>query len=70
MMTTLGSTDVSAGEVSSLGHESSDHTVELGSDVSLTDVGVLTELTEVTGSLGNDIVVQLEDNTSPVGTYD
>jgi len=51
------------GEVTALEHEFRDHTVETRSFVAVT---VLTggKLTEVTSSLGNNIVVELENDTS------
>ena len=54
---------VATGEVTTLEHELGDDTVELGALVTL-DLGLGAELSEVLGSLGNNVVVELEVNTA------
>jgi len=57
---------VSTGEVTTLGHEAGDDTVELGLDVALADLLVQAKITEVLSGLGDNIVVELELDTAPV----
>lgn len=59
-------TDVATGEVTTLEHELGDDTVERGS---LVAEAVLSgaELTEVLGGLGDDVVVQVEEDTAALG---
>lgn len=58
-------TYVTAGEVTTLGHEVANHTVELGSSVT---ESLLTsaESTEVLSGSGDNIVVEVEVDTTPV----
>jgi hypothetical protein len=56
---------VSGGEVTTLSHESRNHTVKFGSLVTEA-LGAGAELTEVVGGPGNDIIVELEHNSTPV----
>lgn len=56
-------TDVAAGEVAALEHELRDDTVE-GRALVTEAVLASAELTEVAGGLGDDVVVELEDNTA------
>ena len=55
----LRKTHVVAGEVTTLEHELGDHTVEAGANVALAS-GLLAELTEVLGSLGDILLVEVE----------
>lgn len=61
-----GKTHVALGEVTTLEHELGDHTVETRAGVT---EAILTsaKLTEVAGSLGNDLVEELEDDTARRG---
>jgi len=61
---------VSAGEITTLQHEVWNYTVEFGSSITivLTGGGVLAsaELTEILGSSGDDIIIELEDDTTSI----
>lgn len=63
-------TYITTGEVTALEHEVGDHTVERGALVANgAAIAVLescAELLEVVGGLGDNVVVQLEDNTAGV----
>jgi len=63
----LATSSVSASEVTTLGHEASNDTVELGA---LVTKALLTSAkgTEVLGSLRSHIIVELEDDAAPVLT--
>lgn len=56
-------TDVAAGEVATLEHELRDDTVE-GRALVTEAVLASAELTEVAGGLGDNVVVELEDDTA------
>jgi hypothetical protein len=58
-------TYITAGEVTTLGHETTDYTVEFGAGVTESELASA-ESTEVLSSLGNNIVVELENDTAPV----
>ena len=59
----LSSSSVMVGEVTALSHEVVDDSVEMGVLVS-ESLGMETELSEVIGSLGDDVVKEFEDNFS------
>lgn len=59
----LATSAVSLGEVATLEHEVGDHTVEARSSIAFFGLP-LCELAEVAGGLGDDIVVELEDNSA------
>lgn len=59
-------TYVVVGEVTTLKHELGDDTVELGALVALA-CGVVTELSEVGGGLGDNVVVELEADATLLG---
>jgi hypothetical protein len=56
---------VSGGEVTTLSHESRNHTVKFGSLVTVA-MGAGAELTEVLGGHWNHIIVELKHNSTPV----
>lgn len=57
------STNITAGEVTTLEHELGDDTVEGRALVTLT-LGLGAELSEVLGGLGDNVVVELEVNAT------
>jgi hypothetical protein len=61
----VGGVYVSAGEVTTLSHEAGDYTVELGSLVTEA-LGASAKLTEVVRGPGDNIIVELEHNATPV----
>jgi len=62
----VGNTHVATGEVTSLEHELGDHTVERRALVALALLSVA-ELSEVLGSLGNNISVEVEVDAADLG---
>ena len=62
----MGNTHVATGEVTSLEHELGDHTVERRALVALALLSVA-ELSEVLGSLGNNISVEVEVDAADLG---
>lgn len=65
-MTLLGGTDIATGEVATLKHELRDDSVELATLVAKS-LFTGAESTEVLGSLGDYIVVEVEVDTSALG---